>query len=165
MRKLRLSDWASIAEIVGTMGVIASLLFVVVSLERNTAAVSSQAADQIYEANRQINLVELQNPDLLEIISRGGVDSGSLSETERLQYVSWLAFNLDLWEQIIIRQDEGVLQSETIRGWDEYFREFVKRNLSQADWAKIKWWYPVDEDSVHLSMASRIESILAEKAR
>lgn len=37
MQKLSLSDWASVAEIAATVAVVISLIFVAISLERNTA--------------------------------------------------------------------------------------------------------------------------------
>ena len=49
MRKLELSDWASLAEIVASFGVVISLIFVAISLERNTAVMQASNDNFIYE--------------------------------------------------------------------------------------------------------------------
>ena len=96
MKKLGLSEWASVAEIAGMIGVIISLIFVAVSLQRNTLAVSGQTADQIYQASRSLDLVVLENPDLLVLSERGRADWEELSDTERLWYLQWVGMNIDL---------------------------------------------------------------------
>jgi len=87
MRKPGLLEWASLAEIVGTTAVVISLLFVAYSLERNTIAVSGQVANDIYDANREIQLTLLTHPELESIIDRGRKDVSNLSDLERLQYI------------------------------------------------------------------------------
>ncbi len=59
MRRLGLSDWASIAEITGTIAVVISLLIVAYSLERNTTALSGQIVNEMYDANREIGQILL----------------------------------------------------------------------------------------------------------
>jgi len=160
MRKLGLSEWASIAEITGMMGVIASLVFVVISLERNTIAVSGQSADQIYEAARTLDLVILQDPALLSLSNRGLADWEKLSLAEREWYVHWVGMNIDLWEQMLARESSGLVQPETMRGWDSYFTELTKRSLNQEIWEEIKWWWSADESDLHLL----VEDALSDQA-
>ena len=49
MRKLSLSDWASVAEIAATIAVVISLIFVAISLQRNTAVMQASNDNFIYE--------------------------------------------------------------------------------------------------------------------
>jgi hypothetical protein len=63
MRKLSLSEWASAAEIVGAFAVVVSLVFVIASVDRNTAAITAQVGDASYEAIRELNLNLLNNPE------------------------------------------------------------------------------------------------------
>jgi hypothetical protein len=142
MRKLELSDWASIAEIIGMAGVIISLVFVAVSLERNTAVISGQTADQIYESSRSIDELMLQDPELLMLTVRGRSEWEELSAPERERYLHWVGMNIDLWEQMIARKNDGLVQPETMTGWNEYFIEFTKRHLTLEMWNEISWWWP-----------------------
>ena len=157
MRKLGLSEWASIAEIIGMIGVIISLIFVALSLQRNTMVVSGQTADQIYEASRSLDLVVLENPELLKLSQRGRADWAELSDTERLWYLQWVGMNIDLWEQMLARESAGLVKSETMRGWSSYFREFTQRNVNREIWEEIKWWWSAEESELH----SLVERALA----
>ena len=147
MSKLKLSDWASIAEIVGMVGVIISLALVAASLERNTLTVSGQTADQIYESMRNIDLAALQDPELLALTERGYDEWESLSRAERDRYAHWVGMYLEIFEQIVSRQREGLVQPETMIGWQEYYSDFAKRHINEGVWAEISWWWPVEPES------------------
>jgi len=157
MSKLKLSDWASVAEIVGMIGVIISLLFVAASLERNTLTVSGQTADQIYEAMRNIDLVVLQDPELQALTERGYDDWETLSQAERDRYAQWVGMYLDIYEQLLSRQAQGLVQPETMFGWQDYYSEFAKRKINEGVWAEISWWWPVGQDTgVHALVTEAI---------
>ena len=49
MRKLSLSEWAAIGELVGTFAVFVSLLFVVYSINQNTAAIQGSTENILFE--------------------------------------------------------------------------------------------------------------------
>jgi len=49
MKKLDLTDWAAAAEIVGTVAVVVSLLFVGMNIKQNTAAVQAMNDNVLYE--------------------------------------------------------------------------------------------------------------------
>ncbi len=155
MRKLSLSDWASVAEIAGTVAVVISLLFVAFSLERTTAAVSGQTADDVYDAVNQVDLAVLTNPEVMMVTIKGRVDFDGLSELEKEQYKNWAIMYLDIWERMHHREKEGLIQPQTIVGWNEYFAEWTKRNLSREIWKEIRWNWPTSDfsDLVDAAMA------------
>ena len=145
MRKLNLSDWASVAEIAGTVAVVISLLFVAFSLERNTTAVSGQTTDDLARELSQIDLIVLTNPELMMVTIKGRVDPDGLSELEREQYKNWAMMYLDVWERMHHREKEGLIQPQTIEGWNEYFAEWAKRNLTREIWKEIRWNWPTSD--------------------
>ena len=159
MRKLNLSNWASIAEIGGTIAVVVSLLFVVYSIERNTAELSAQNADKMYDAIRQVELAILSDPDLMTVTIQGKVDFDGLSDLEKEQYQQWIIIYLDLWERMYQREIDGVLQSETVVGWHDFFMEWFKRYVTQDIWAQIRWNWPGDSGFPEL-----VNSALADQA-
>ncbi len=142
MRKLSLADWASVAQIAGTVAVVISLLLVASSLERNTAAVSGQTADDVYNAMEQINFTVLDSPELLLVTIRGKDDSAGLSQLEREQYKLWVVTHLNIWERMLVRVNEGLIKPETIEGWPEWFEEWARRNLPEEIWDELRWNYP-----------------------
>jgi hypothetical protein len=139
MQRLRLADWASIAEIVGTVAVVVSLLIVAYSLERNTTALSGQFLNEMYDANREIGQILLLNPELVSIIDRGQADVSDLTPSEILQYKQYLALNLDIWERAITRENEGLIDERSVEGWHEYHHEFFRRSLTKKIWKEMRW--------------------------
>ena len=49
MKRLSIKKWAALAEIIGTAGVVISLLFVAISISRNTLTLQSQNSTLMYE--------------------------------------------------------------------------------------------------------------------
>ena len=139
MQKLSLSQWASVAEIGGTVAVVISLLLVAISLERNTAAVSAENADDLYDAFRQIELVVLNNSELANITIRGAANPDSISEAETEIYKMWATQYLDLWERTLIREKDGLIQPGTLEGWDEWYGDWVIRHLTYQMWKDLEW--------------------------
>ena len=138
MPKLRLTDWASVAEITGTVAVVISLLIVAYSLERNTTVQSGQYANEMYDAHREISQLLLVNPDLLTVIERGQ-NGDTLTATERLQFERYLGMHLDIWERAIARQNEGLINDRSIAGWHQYYHDFFGRSLTRETWEEIQW--------------------------
>ena len=139
IRKLGLSDWASVAEIAGTIAIVSSLLIVAYSLDRNTTAQSGQYVNEMYDANREINQILLVNPALASVIERGQMDVSTISASERFQYEQYLGLHLDIWERAISRQKEGLINDQSIAGWHKYYREFFRRSLTKEMWEDMKW--------------------------
>ncbi len=120
MRKLNLSEWASLAEIIGAFAVVISLLLVVSSLDRNTTAIQAQVGDASYAAVREVNLDLLNNPELFDITLRAVESLDSLDEAEMEKYKVWLHVNLDLWERQYDWEVSGLIQNDGIdRGWQQ----------------------------------------------
>ena len=139
MRKLRLSDWASIAEISGTIAVVISLLVVAYNLQRNTTALSGQIVNEMYDANREIGQILLVNPELMSIIERGQADTSIFSVSENMQYEQFLGLHLDIWERAISRENEGLIDEQSVAGWHKYYHEFFRRYLTKEMWEELKW--------------------------
>jgi hypothetical protein len=142
MIRLTLREWASVAEIAGTIAVVISLLMVVYSLERNTVAISAQGVNEIYDGYREIQVALLADPELIRVSVQGREDPGSLSEMDREIFQIWVALNLDLWDRMLVRISEGLIDPDTAEPWDEYFREWTRRNVTREHWEEHKWGWP-----------------------
>ena len=153
MRKLSLSDWASLAEVAGAIAVVISLVFVVLSLDRNTAAITSQVGDTSYEAIRELNLLLLSNPELFEITTKAAADIDSLDANELEKYKIWVHVYIDLWERFYDWDVSGVI-GEDYGGWHEYFSAWTGRHVTRELWDDIKWQFtnPAFNDQVEAAL-------------
>ena len=84
MSKFNLKDWAAISEIVASIGVIVSILFLAYSIRDNTVATQSENDNFIYELQfariREIS----GNPSLATLYTKLGNGEG-LTEIEETQ--------------------------------------------------------------------------------
>jgi len=142
MRKLSLSEWASVAEIIGAFAVVISLILVVSSVDRNTAAISAQVDDASYAAVREVNLNLLNNPELFDITLRATASLDKLDETELEKYKAWVHIYLDLWERHYDWESTGLVHVNGIdMGWSKYFAAWTKRYVTRELWSDIKWQF------------------------
>lgn len=83
--KLKLSDWASIAEIIGTVAVVFSLLLVARSVDQNTRVVESVEASKIWEAWRDVVVLPVIAGGELADVHAKVSNSQALSDSEQIQ--------------------------------------------------------------------------------
>ena len=154
MRKMNLSEWASAAEIIGAFAVVISLIFVVSSVDRNTAAITSQVGDASYEAIRDLNLNLLNNEELFDITTRAAADLDSLDQIELQKYKIWLHIYLDLWERFYDWDNSGVIKNNP-SGWNDYFSAWTRRYVTRELWDDIKWQFtdPGFNEQVELALS------------
>lgn len=156
MRKLSLSEWASLAEIIGAFAVVISLILVVSSVDRNTAAISAQVDDASYAAVREVNFNLLNNPELFEITLRAVENPDNLNEVELEKYKVWLHIYLDLWERHYDWETTGLMVDNSDAGWDRYFSAWTKRYVTREIWGDIKWRF------TDTKFTNKVELALAE---
>ena len=139
------------AEILGVLGVIASLIFVALEIRQNTSAVRSATIQAISEGSHDSNYRLAENPDLLAIIRKAdSLEPLTIGERDRLfsLYTAIMRLNQNRFQQLRL----GVLDEDTLfqvggrgrfyRGpffaeyWAETrqdhsveFQEFVEREL------------------------------------
>ena len=85
MTKLRLSDWASIAEVVGAIAVVISLLYVGVQINANTAEVRSANRQELVNRSFTATSNAASSPELASALSKAA-DGAPLTRQELSQY-------------------------------------------------------------------------------
>lgn len=103
MRKPSLEDLANLAEIVGAVAIVISLIYVGQELRANTAAVKAASLQSITNSSSASMLAVVENGDFAGIRLQGDQDPTQLSETDRLRYVlyqrqMWFHFQ-NVWTQ------------------------------------------------------------------
>ena len=63
VKRLDLAGLTATAEVIGTIGIIVSLVFVAYSVNSNTNAVKASQTNVVYEASRQIELAVASDPE------------------------------------------------------------------------------------------------------
>lgn len=115
MRKIALSECASIAEVIGAIAVVISVLFLAFSINRNTAVTEASEERAFLESWR--NLVQLPlytNEGLAQVQLK--VHSGEeLSPLEAKRWENYLRAIFDTWWQLHNSHENGLISDQA---WD-----------------------------------------------
>ena len=140
-KKLNLSEMAALAEVVGTVGVIVSLIFVVVGINRNTIQASAATTQAFFASVREVELEVAANPSWSEIVVKGRKLEVELSDVEQYRYDAYVTSMIDLWDELYLRYQDELTDPITLELWEGWFQDWAKRHISRSTWDRIKWSY------------------------
>jgi len=146
MRKLSLSDCASLAEIVASVAVVVSLIFVVISLERNTAVMQASNDNFIYELQyaRTRDIVSSPGMASIYVKHRNGED---LSAEEKERFLWDKLQELSTWELAFNRHRDGLFSTQLWEGWNKYFKVSFIPQFPADRWVEVRDYYAADFQS------------------
>ncbi len=147
MRKLSLSEWASIGELIGTLAVFVSLVFVVYSINQNTAAIQGSTENVMFERAADVNALVLGDPSLAAILARKRDGEVELTRVEAVRFERWQFMNLDIWAMGYNRHERGLLGTDEWEAWDTFFVEVFSRQaerLSRDQWNALAYAFDAD---------------------
>ena len=147
MRKLSLSEWAQIGELIGMIGVVLSLLMVVYSVNRNTVALQGETGNLIFERHMELKTTFMTDVSLAAIYVKKRSPTPELTDVESVRWDNYIFNLLDIWAMAHSRNQNGLLPPEEWVGWNTYFaRVFSKdaEKLSRSDWEAWSSGYEAD---------------------
>jgi len=97
MAKRSLRDWAAIAEIIGTVMVIVSLLFAVYSIQQNTDQLRVQNENYMFDKMHASLDTIVKDPSFAEIVLKVE-NQQKLSPSAQPRYTAYTFQRLNLWE-------------------------------------------------------------------
>ena len=143
MKKLDLTGWAALSEIVGTVAIVVSLLFVAYTIERNTAIMQSTNDNFLHEADDRYLTDLILNPDFASIVLRFR-NNEELSGVDQIRYNNYRIRELSMWEQAYDRHKDGLLSDEKWTTWNRGLALNTKRNIPKELWANQRVYYGED---------------------
>ena len=115
MEKIRKA--ALVAEIVGGVGIVLSLVFVGVQLKGNADLLAAQAVFDLRESNSLMSRDLISDPELADMVYRGYSDRESLSDVEKWRFDFWvtevLTHRMTAWKYA----QEGLLDAQEVESW------------------------------------------------
>lgn len=134
LRKIRLNEWANIAEIAGTAAVVISLIFVGVQINQNTVATRAAASQAVHGSFATWYANSQGDPALLSVSIKGMRDYKALNGSEKAQFIAhFMAFSLST-QDAYYKWREGSLDPELWRSW-----EFVSMNFFSTPGGRAFW--------------------------
>jgi hypothetical protein len=159
MNKRPLSDWASIAEIIASIAVVISLLFIGVQIHKNTKEIRASQSNDLYDAIREVELAVLSNSHLMDAVDKGMEGRRSeMSEEEIVYFRNYLVQSFTIWEQAYSRANDGLMSSEDYRGWEGNFAEYIRRGVTPEDLDFVLPWFDEQFRFEVLDVAKSLEN-------
>jgi hypothetical protein len=129
----KLPEYALIAEIIGAMAVVISLIYVGVSLGQNTAAIEVANHQAIVAMDSNKN-TWLRDADFAVIYENARSDFGKLSKVDSRQYLTFVADTMNAWEFAFITHENGAMADNIWHGWDGFYRSEFETEGFQNFW-------------------------------
>lgn len=90
---MSIQEWAALAEIIGAVALVASLIYLAVQVRQNTHEISMSlkstelaAFERNVESGIRIRELFILNPEVLELYARGGESWASLDDGDKLRF-------------------------------------------------------------------------------
>ncbi len=155
MKKLDLSGWAALAEVIGTVAIVFSLLLVAYNIKRNTQEMETSNSNFLYQLDQQISADLSRNVGLATIFVKMQQQE-ALSDIEKFQYVNVQERYLTEWEIAWTQYKSGSLAFVDWRDWDQYL------SYSVTDALPNEWWIDI-RSNYKPEFAEHVDDKYAEK--
>lgn len=131
---MTISELGSLAEVIGSIAVIITLVILTFQIRGARLELSSQMTRDIKRDNNDAFHQLIQRPDLVDIHIRGQREYSSLSESEKVTWLIWLFTWINQTEDAWMARNRGILDME----WVDAYMVGVARVL-RSDGGQIAW--------------------------
>ncbi len=132
-----LSTIGSFAEVLAAVGVIGSLIFLAVQVQKNTQALRSQVLEMHFD-RVALNYARALDPDVADVIEKGRRNYETLSASEKIIFNAWASEYVLNTDHLMLFKQEGLIVPAAATMIDRRIEWFFKHNGVRA------WWK--DED-------------------
>ena len=138
---MTLEEFNYIAEIIASLAVIASLIYIGLEVRQNTAAM--QAAGRQAYVDSQASLVSLINSSstLADILHRGANGMSNIKDGEIIQFGAFLDQAFITFETFYFQWKAGVLDTRLWSIYRHAIADFMVQTGQQQWWETKRHWY------------------------
>ena len=154
-RKLSLTEWAALGEVVGTVAIVISLLFVAYNIQQNTDALQGQTENILFERHAELANQLVSDPSMAEILLKMRSSEPNLGDIEAIRWEKYQLNLLDIWALAYTRHQSQLLSEDQWRAWDVYFSDLFAsggEKITKQRWDELEngfdhgFWGHVDQE-------------------
>ena len=126
----------------GTIAVVVSLLFVVLSLNQNTAAIHGSTENIIFEMHAELANQFMLDPTLAEIVVKKRSENPQLTDIEAVRWEKYQLDLLDIWALAFMPYQRDLLAQDQWVAWNDYFTGLFAdggERLSRTRWEELRF--------------------------
>jgi hypothetical protein len=143
MKKSDIKIAAQFAEIVASLAVVVSLIFVLISIDRNTAETHSTNDNFLYQLENDRMLEVSTDSELAAIILKFG-SGGNLDPVEEYRYRMWINTKFNMWDIAFNRYRSGLLPLDQWEAWNNTWEGRVPLEYPKDWWDDDRQFYNRD---------------------
>lgn len=140
---MSLSDFASLGSLLGGLAVLVSLIYL--ALQVRQAEKNQQAQVTQTRATRSIDiLMQYSLPGLAEAVMRARQGAADLSETELVQFTSYMLALFSHWEDSFFQHADRLMTDRAFRTAVNLMRATLANPATRVAWRRVAWVYEPD---------------------
>lgn len=153
---MELSAIQSIAEIAGSIATVMTLIYLAIQIRENTATSKREALDGLVDRLNQWTRSLRENPDLLDLYTKGNLNFDSLSYENKLKYHFILSELFMYCESALGHaKDDGIKQES-----EEGTKNLLRQHLSQP--GVVQWWEKLGKNSFARDYTVLVDGLLGD---
>jgi hypothetical protein len=133
-----ISELGSLAEIIGSIAVIITLVILVIQVRGARLELSSQMTREIKRDNNDVFHQLIQRPGLVDIHIRGQREYNNLSEAEQLTWLLWLFTWINQTEDAWMARHRGILDMEWVDAYVVGIARVLRSEGGRIAWPKLR---------------------------
>lgn len=127
---MNLEKAAKIAEIIGAISVVVSLIYVAFEINENTRSQKAATLQEIHRDMREILSVPISENELVIRYEQGEM----LTEAERLRLIQKWSVMFRMYENIWFQAQNGTLDQELYEGYRQHIRQTLNVRSAVSIW-------------------------------
>ena len=142
---LRLSDWASVAEIASSVAILATLAYLAIQTSQNTVAIQGTIRQAMLAEDRELLHLQIDYPHLQEALL---AKPGTLTDEEKIIVSAFLTSFVRSRENQWFQYRNGVLDQATWNSYRQPIRWVLSYEITRPWWTSRLSTGEFDEDFV-----------------
>lgn len=128
--------WAAIGQLIGSAGVIASLIFVGIQVRQSVRAAKATSFQGLVSSIIEVNIAHIDNPEILEIIDRAGKGEKLSAQDHRI-YVTLILTTARLAQSAHYQTQLRLLDKSKLESLVYNLVRHLKTATGKAVWSEL----------------------------
>ena len=137
---MSIQDWGSIGELLGSVGVLITLVYLTVQLRQNTSMMRRAARQSVTSIGREAALHVSANPDLLRAQAKF-YSNGELTDEDRIHLSWWLTALYRTGESYYMHWEDGLVSDQFWESRLEGLKRALSMDVDQQVWTRTRSQY------------------------
>lgn len=129
-----------VAEVIGAVAVVVSLVYVGLQIRQNTLAIQDASDQNSLTLAHDIDAY-LFDDEFVAAYESGLADYSALKGSGKRQFDTFVSQNFNVWEYAFNARNRGTMREESWNGWDRWFRSQLAQDAWQEVWSQRRAGY------------------------